>query len=169
MYISSYYVIFFIHNLYFIFLETSLWPMPTKTRVRRERGCLTRDTWWPSWPFFSSPTGSQWSSSWCTATPTCPGVGQREEIYPGYNSVMVHSHWSRNVEARLSLVERIIVLLRQPSYAIKNQLGQRVFACSSLVLYGIRDRWLPCTERSYYRRPDAITNQLRASKMPPIN
>ena len=24
------------------------------------------------------------------------------------------------------------------------------FACSSLVLYGIRDRWLPCTERSYY-------------------
>ena len=23
------------------------------------------------------------------------------------------------------------------------------FACSSLVLYGIRERWLPCTERSY--------------------
>ena len=23
--------------------------------------------------------------------------------------------------------------------------------CSSLVLYGIRDRWLPCTERIYYR------------------
>ena len=31
---------------------------------------------------------------------------------------------------------------------------------SSLVLYGIRDRWLPCTERSYYRRPYAIKNQL---------
>ena len=38
----------------------------------------------------------------------------------------------------LSLVERIIVLLRQLSYAI-------LFACSSLVLYGIRDSWLPCT------------------------
>ena len=35
---------------------------------------------------------------------------------------MVHSHWSRNVEAWLSLVERFIVLLRQLSYAIKNQL-----------------------------------------------
>ena len=23
------------------------------------------------------------------------------------------------------------------------------FACSSLVLYGIRDRWLPCTVRSF--------------------
>ena len=34
--------------------------------------------------------------------------------------------------------------------------SQRVVACSSLVLYGIRDRWLPCTERSYYRRPYAI-------------
>ena len=38
------------------------------------------------------------------------------------NSVL-HSHWSRNVEARLSLVESFIVLLRQLSYAIKNQLG----------------------------------------------
>ena len=57
---------------------------------------------------------------------------------------VVHSHWSRNVEARLSLVESLIVLLLQLSY---------------LVLYGIRDRWLPCTERSYYRRPDAIKNQ----------
>ena len=37
-------------------------------------------------------------------------------------SGVVHSDWSRNVEARLSLVERIIVLLRQLSYAIKNQL-----------------------------------------------
>ena len=36
---------------------------------------------------------------------------------------------------------------------------QRVSACSSLCLYGIRDRWLQCTERSYYRRPYAIKNQ----------
>ena len=39
------------------------------------------------------------------------------------NIIMVQSHWSRNVEAVLSLVERFIVLLRQLSYAIKNQLG----------------------------------------------
>ena len=37
-------------------------------------------------------------------------------------SSVLHSHWSRNVEARLSLVETFIVLLRQLSYAIKNQL-----------------------------------------------
>ena len=29
-----------------------------------------------------------------------------------------------------------------------------------LVLYGRRDMWLPCTERSYYGRPYAIKNQL---------
>ena len=82
---------------------------------------------------------------------------------------LVHSLWSRNVEARLSLVEIFIMLLRQLSYAIKNQLGPpkpptRVSACSSLVLYGIRDRWLPCTERSYYRRPNAIKNLRRAMR-----
>ena len=32
------------------------------------------------------------------------------------------SHWSRLFEIVLSLVERFIVLLRQLSYAIKNQL-----------------------------------------------
>ena len=36
---------------------------------------------------------------------------------------------------------------------------------SSLVLYGIRDSWLPCTERSYNRRPYAIKNQRRARNM----
>ena len=33
---------------------------------------------------------------------------------------VLHSHWSRNVEARLSLVESFIVLLRQLSFAIEN-------------------------------------------------
>ena len=33
----------------------------------------------------------------------------------------VHSHWSRNVEARLSLVQSFRELLRQLSYVIKNQ------------------------------------------------
>ena len=32
---------------------------------------------------------------------------------------LVHSHWSRNVEAWLSLVERFMVLLHQLSYVIK--------------------------------------------------
>ena len=35
----------------------------------------------------------------------------------------LHSHWSRNVEAWLSMVESFSVLLRQQSYAIKHQLG----------------------------------------------
>ena len=65
---------------------------------------------------------------------------------------LVHSHWSRNVdETRLSLVK---LCLRQQSYAIKNQLWHPkpptrgfgtqntpigcYFACSTLVLYGIR-------------------------------
>ena len=68
---------------------------------------------------------------------------------------LVHSHWSRNVEARLSLVERIIVMLRQLSYAIKNHRGASKIPlvggilCSKapsrglwmpeLVLYGIRE------------------------------
>ena len=43
--------------------------------------------------------------------------------HPGNRFSVLHSHWSRNVEARLSLVEIFIVLLRQLSYAIKNQLG----------------------------------------------
>ena len=36
---------------------------------------------------------------------------------------VLHSHWSRSDEAWISLVERITVLLRQQSYAVKNQLG----------------------------------------------
>ena len=64
------------------------------------------------------------------------------------HSSVVHSHWSRNVEAWLSLVESFIVLLRQLYYAIKNQLGHpkphtRGFGTQrpngELVLYGIRE------------------------------
>ena len=79
----------------------------------------------------------------------CNGI-EYELSQPGpsndtsHQASVLHSHWSRKVEARLSLVESFIVLLRQLSYAIKNQLGHpkpptRVFACSSLVLYGIRE------------------------------
>ena len=52
---------------------------------------------------------------------------------------MVHSHWSRMVEVWLSLVQSFIVLLRQISYAIKNQLLVGGFGCEKLVLYGIRE------------------------------
>ena len=64
------------------------------------------------------------------------------------------------------MAESFIVLLRQLSYTIKNQLGQLGTQRPSLVLYGKRDRWLPCTERSYYRRPYAIKNQRRARNTP---
>ena len=40
-------------------------------------------------------------------------------------------------------------MLSQQSYAIKNQLVHP----KPLVLYGIRDGWIPCIERIYYRRP----------------
>ena len=52
-----------------------------------------------------------------------PVVVSETQIRQLIRSSVLHSDWSRNVEARLSLVERIIVLLRQLSYAIKNQLG----------------------------------------------
>ena len=42
---------------------------------------------------------------------------------------VLHSHWSRSTEARLSLVESFIVLLRQLSYARKNQLGHPTGLC----------------------------------------
>merc|ERR550539_2250146 len=45
------------------------------------------------------------------------------QTFWGHQVSLLHSHWSRSNEARLSLVERIIVLLCQLSYAIKNQLG----------------------------------------------
>ena len=46
---------------------------------------------------------------------------------------VVHSHWSRVIEALLLLVD-IIVLLRQLSYAIKTQLK-----APKAPLYGIRE------------------------------
>ena len=80
------------------------------------------------------------------------------------------------VEARLSLVESFIKLKyfhnvaapallchKEPARRIQSPLlgaleRKKYFACSSLVLYGVRDRWLPCMERSYYWSPYAIKN-----------
>ena len=58
---------------------------------------------------------------------------------------VLHSHWSRNAEARLSLVERIIVLLRQLSYAIKNQL---LGALARKDPTGLAPRWFFMAEES---------------------
>ena len=76
---------------------------------------------------------------------------------PSPATSLVHSHWSRNVEARLSLVESnaapALLCHKEPARRIQSPLLgalERKIPCSSLVLYGIRDRWLPCTERSYY-------------------
>ena len=72
------------------------------------------------------------------------------------------------VEILLSLVESFIELkyfysVATPALLCHKEPARRLGACSSLVLYGIRDRWLQCTERSYYRRPYAIKNQRGAS------
>ena len=51
-----------------------------------------------------------------------------------------------------------MILLRQQSYAMKNQLS--CFFCLLLTdSLWHNDIWLPCTERSYYRRPFAVKNQ----------
>ena len=81
------------------------------------------------------------------------------------------SHWSR------VLLAPALLCHKEPARRIQSPLLGALerkiplggyFACSSLVLYGIRDRWLPCTERSYYRRPYAIKNQRGASKIPQV-
>ena len=69
---------------------------------------------------------------------------------------MVHSHWSNNVKAWLSLVESFIVLLRQLSYAIKNQLvalERKISPLGAILLAPI---------------PYAIKNQRGASKDPTV-
>ena len=85
---------------------------------------------------------------------------------------VVRSHWSRSNEARLSLVESFIVLLRQCLLCHKEpapRIQSPLLGAFCLLLAGSlwhKDSWLPCTERSYYRRPYAIKNQRGASKKP---
>ena len=85
-----------------------------------------------------------------------------------YRASLESAEWKTSGALSLVGIVEIVVLLRQLSYAIKNQLVASKAPYYSLVLYGIRDRWLPCTERSYYRRPYAIKNQRGASKIPPM-
>ena len=72
---------------------------------------------------------------------------------------LVHSHWSRLKEARLSLVESFIVLLRQCLFCDKEyapRIQSPPLGTFCLLLAGSlwhKDSWLPCTERSYYRHP----------------
>ena len=84
---------------------------------------------------------------------------------------MVHSHWSRSNKAWLSLVQGFIVLLRQcllchkePAHRIQSPLLRACLLLPGSLCH--KDSWLPCTERSYYRRPYAIKNQRGASKKP---
>ena len=74
------------------------------------------------------------------------------------------SHWSRSNEARLSLVDRFLVLLAPASYAINNQLGhpksQVAFACSSLVNYCTRIvGFHPRNGSIYFVRPYVFCNK----------
>ena len=94
-----------------------------------------------------------------------------------------------NQSAPLSLVESFRVVLRQLSYAIKNQLVtskalERSFGTQNtprwvfcLLLAGSlwhKDRWLPCTERSYYRRNTTLltgqsANLSQVTESPPFS
>ena len=56
---------------------------------------------------------------------------------------LVHSHWSRNVEAWLSLVESFIML-------------KYFHGVATPALLCHKDRWLPYTERILYRHPMGV-------------
>ena len=84
---------------------------------------------------------------------------------------MVHSHWSRSNEARLSLVESFILLLRQcllchkePARRIQSPLlgAFCLLLAGSLWHKGAYNRTFPCMEANY---PYAIKNQRGASKV----
>ena len=103
---------------------------------------------WVVWPTISSlpaPVFLSWHSVWSTLI----GRGMSR---PG-------CHWSR---ASLVMLAPAILCHKEPA----RELG--VFC---LLLAGSlwhKHSWLPCTDRSYYRRPCAIKNQRRASKIPPL-
>ena len=121
-------------------------------------------------------------ADWETAVST-PGVGavtaqlgfvssseRSEPLGPGDS--VVHSHWSRSSEARLSLVESFIVLLHQCLLCHKEpdpRVQSPLLGAFCLLLAGSlchEDSWLPCTERICYRRPHAIKNQRKARNAP---
>ena len=83
----------------------------------------------------------------CVDLPPESGSLERFRVSLGHKASVLHSHWSRIVESWLSLVKSFIVMLRQLSYAINNQLD------ASKVPY-------------YYSRPDAIKNQRKARITP---
>ena len=109
----------------------------------------------------------------------------RMPIFPALHNYSQHDCHSQDLAISYSawstLIGRVLHSGALPAFLCHKEPARRIqspllgalerkippFACSSLVLYGIRDRWLPCTERSYYRRPYAIKNQRGASKIPP--
>ena len=109
--------------------------------------------------------------SWCLSSGWQPSVSPTRRLTGRQNGAL---SLVGIVEIVLSLVESFIELkyfhdVAPPALLCHKEpaaLDRKIppyylyFACSSLVLYCIRDRWLPCTERSYYRRPYAIKNQL---------
>ena len=71
------------------------------------------------------------------------------------------------VEIVLSFIElKYFHGVATPALLCHKELTARGFGTQNtprLVLYGIRDRWLPWTEKSYYRRPYADKEPARIS------
>ena len=78
------------------------------------------------------------------------------------NEVRVeHSHWSRSLQ---------IMIIVETCYA-----GAKVYAitthfkarqnCVPITVLLLHDKWLPCTERIYYRHPYVIKTQVKARKI----
>ena len=107
----------------------------------RGRGLHSPEEPSSSGPGRTTPAGAGPAPSWPCVPPASSVCG------PGRSCTQCST---------LSLVQTFRVVLRQQSYyAIKNQF----VVSKALLLAGSlwhKDSWLQCTERSYYRRPNAI-------------
>ena len=128
-------------------LKTKTVTQPRLGPAVRTPGALGRTSCW------------RWSRPGPRSLAATPG-GSVSVFSPliGPDQTRLGSHWSRSDEAWLSLVQSFL--------AIKIQLGHpNVISCSSLVLCGLRNIWLPYTKcPTIYRCPYAIKNQHREIK-----
>ena len=97
-----------------------------------------------------------------------PSSGDNLKYFPvcstliGRGSTKLGSHWSRWF---IVLLRQCLLCHKEPVRRIQSPL----LGAFCLLLAGSswhKNSWLPCTEKSYYRRPYAIKNQRGASKRP---
>ena len=93
------------------------------------------------------------------SSPSCSWPSSTSRYTVASGSSVLRYYWSSSNEAWLSLVESFIIVLRQQSYAMNNQLGHPKTQRYFLLLVGSlwhKDSRFPWTERIYFSRPYAI-------------